>query len=232
VRWTFFQSREYQSTVVLGTAPAGVATADMSASPPQVGWPRFSRDGTLEGSQPAMSVPATSSSLAGLRVGVMSLVGPTQLLSGPLQAGVRLLPHPRPAAPWAFLANTLSRPIGVWGRRTAGLDSFTFMTVQGEGRASGPVVQRPWQGSACPLAPDHSPFWFKPVSSLCILSWLVEHHGPLTALQLGLALCPAFLAPDRPALLAVAVSAHAFTTVPCGKRAHCPAGFRHRCLPR
>src|SRR5262249_40800506 len=31
------------------------ATAVISASPPQVGWPRFSRDGTLEGSQPAMS---------------------------------------------------------------------------------------------------------------------------------------------------------------------------------
>ena len=53
---------------------------------------------------------------------------------------------------------------------------------------------------------------------------------PLSALQLVLTLCPAFLAPDRPVLLAVAVSAHASTTVPCGKRAHCPTGFRHRCL--
>ncbi len=37
--------------------------------------------------------------------------------------------------------------------------------------------------------------------------------------------------PPTTVLLAVAVSARAFTTVPCGKRARCPTGFRHHCLP-
>ena len=95
-----------------------------------------------------MSLSAASCSLTGLRVEAILLVGPAQLLSGPLQAGVRLFPHPGPAAPWAFLANTLSDPLGVRDRTTAGLDSFIFRTVQGEGRASGPVVQHPWQETA------------------------------------------------------------------------------------
>src|SRR5207249_1685941 len=99
VRWTFFQSMECQSTAASGAAPAGVATADLSASLPGVGWPRFSRDGTLEGSLPAMSRSTRSCSLASLRVEEMLLVGPTHLLSGPLQAGLGLLPPPRPAAP-------------------------------------------------------------------------------------------------------------------------------------
>ncbi len=41
--------------------------------------------------------------------------------------------------------------------------------------------------------------------------WLDEHHGPFAALQLVLTSYPAFLAPDRLVLLAVAVSAHALT---------------------
>jgi hypothetical protein len=61
--------------------------------------------------------------------------------------------------------------------------------------------------------------------------WLDEHHGPFAALQLVFTSCPAFLAPDRPVLLAVVVSAHARTTAPCGERLRCPTGFRHRCLP-
>src|ERR1700722_9336478 len=46
---------ECQSTVVLGAAPASVATADISASPSQVGWPRFSREARPQGSQPAFA---------------------------------------------------------------------------------------------------------------------------------------------------------------------------------
>jgi hypothetical protein len=45
----------------------------------------------------------------------------------------------------------------------------------------------------------------------CQQLWLVEHHGPFTALQLVLTSCPAFLAPDHLVLLAVAVSALALT---------------------
>src|ERR1700756_3075967 len=101
---------ECQSPAVLEAAPAGVATADMSASPPRVGWPRFSRDGILEGSQPAMSWSTLSCLLADLRVEALLPVGPAQLLSDRLQAGLGFLPHPWPAAPWAFLANTLSPP--------------------------------------------------------------------------------------------------------------------------
>src|SRR5437763_16154209 len=35
-----------------GAAPEGVAATDMSACLPEAGWPRLSRDGRLEGSQP------------------------------------------------------------------------------------------------------------------------------------------------------------------------------------
>src|SRR5262249_12321783 len=42
---------ECQSTAESGTAPAGVATAVMSASLPWVGWPRFSREQRPQGSQ-------------------------------------------------------------------------------------------------------------------------------------------------------------------------------------
>jgi len=105
------------------------------------------------------------------------------------------------------------------------------MTMQGEGCASEPVVQHPWQGSACPLHLTTYHFGSSLTAAYASFSWLVEHHGPFATLQLVLTLCPAFLAPDHPVLLAVAVSAHASTTVPCGKRAHCPTGFRHHCLP-
>src|SRR6202041_532872 len=96
VQWTFFKSMECQSTAVLEAAPAGVATADISATPPWVGWPRFSRDGTLEGSQPAMSPSTASCSLASLRVEEMLLVGPAHLLSLRFPQGLRFLPHPCP----------------------------------------------------------------------------------------------------------------------------------------
>ena len=43
------------SNAQLEAAPAVVETADLSATLPQVGWPRLSRDGTLEGSLLAMT---------------------------------------------------------------------------------------------------------------------------------------------------------------------------------
>jgi len=69
-----------------GTAPASVAAADISASPPEVCLP-----GSL--------VTPDQREVCPLSRGVM-----LQPLSGPLQAGVRFLPDPLPAAPSACLA--------------------------------------------------------------------------------------------------------------------------------
>src|SRR5205823_11220079 len=55
VRQTFFQLMECQSGVRSGAAPASISAADISACLPLVGWPRFSRDGTPAGSQPAFA---------------------------------------------------------------------------------------------------------------------------------------------------------------------------------
>jgi hypothetical protein len=78
--------------------------------------------------------------------------------------------------------------------------------MRGLGRASQPVAHRPWRGNA--EAPRLATYL---LVRACQQLWLDEHHGPFTALQLVLTSYPAFLAPDRLALLAVAVSARAFT---------------------
>src|SRR4051794_573481 len=106
---------ECQSTAVLGAAPAGVATADMSASPPGVGWPRFSREERPQGSQPTF-------------VGRDVVRGGTHLLSAPLPGGLRLLPDPAAAAPWAALARGCPRLLGVRGREGNGVTTFRRRT--------------------------------------------------------------------------------------------------------
>jgi hypothetical protein len=114
-----------------------------------------------------MSRSTKSCPLAGFRVEAMWLVGPTQLLSDPFQAGVRLLPHPGPAAPWAFLANTLSAPVeyGVGGLRA-------FQLVL----------------TSCPafLAPDHLVLLAVAVSALALTAGLATEatlsHGLQTPL--------------------------------------------------
>src|SRR5262249_27433334 len=75
---------------------AGSRTSELGVSrrhicfAPRVSWPRLSRDGRPEGSLPAFAAGPCR------RV--------AQPLSGPLPAGVRLLPPPLPAAPSAPLA--------------------------------------------------------------------------------------------------------------------------------
>jgi hypothetical protein len=76
-------------------------------------------------------------------------------------------------------------------------------------------------------APGHIPFWFKPVSIFGLFGLTV-----FTALQLVLT-CPGLLAPDRLVMLAVVVSARAFTTDSVESRLRCPAGFAPpRCQER
>jgi hypothetical protein len=87
-------------------APAGVATADISASPPQRGLPGLSRDGTPEGSLHAFALRTCCGDRGLLRdspCGQGSPVG-AYPLSNPLQVGISFFPHPKPAVPWASLA--------------------------------------------------------------------------------------------------------------------------------
>src|SRR5262249_27614347 len=68
-----------------------------------------------------------------------------------LQAGVRLLPHPTPAALSARLAARFP------SREGNGVPSFTSPITRGAGRASRPVARHPRQGTAEAPAPGHSP---------------------------------------------------------------------------
>src|SRR5262249_18427962 len=75
------------------------------------------------------------------------------------------------------------------------------------GGASRPVARHPWQGNADAPAPGHLPFGSSLSAALARRT-----SRPLPALQLVFTSVPVFLAPDRLALLAVAVAAHTFTT--------------------
>lgn len=79
-------------------------------------------------------------------------------LSAPLQGGLRLLPHPFPAAPSACLAARVPVPGGQRGYFVHLVDR------RGLGRASRPVAPHPRQGIAEAPVPGHVPFWFRPVS--------------------------------------------------------------------
>ena len=57
------------------------------------------------------------------------------------------------------------RPSGVWGKEGCGPYFVSLHDPRGEGGASRPVVQHPWQETAKTPAPDHIPFWFEPISS-------------------------------------------------------------------
>jgi hypothetical protein len=85
----------------------------------------------------------------------MSPVGPAHLLSAPLQNGVRLLPHPLPAAPWVTFACHCPAAVAytVGGLRAYLVslhtprqhDAERRATMRGLGRASRPVAHRPWR---------------------------------------------------------------------------------------
>jgi hypothetical protein len=96
----------------------------------------------------------------------------SQPLSGRLQAGIRLLPDPLPAAPWAGLTAGCPRRAGMRGWEGDGLTTFRRSSAGGEGRSSPPVVPRLRQGITQPL-----------VLTTCLLAqayqhlWLVVSHG-------------------------------------------------------
>jgi hypothetical protein len=75
-----------------------------------------------------------------------------QPLSGPLQVGLRFLPHPLPAAPSVGLAASLPR--------RGGLRAYHVPQTEprGLGRASGPVALGLRATERCAVAPGHVPF--------------------------------------------------------------------------
>ncbi len=96
--------------------------------------------------------PTPGGSQLALR-GVMS-----QPLSGPLQAGLRLLPRPLPAAPSARLA------AGLPSREDDGLHTLHRRNPRGLGPASTPVARYLRRASSGAPGPGHMPFWPKPIS--------------------------------------------------------------------
>ena len=71
-------------------------------------------------------------------------------------------------------------------------------------------------------APGHVPFWFRPISLFGLSNITVVHS---TSPELTYPRAPS---PRTTLRLAVAVSAHAPTTLPVRRRAHCPPGFAPR----
>src|SRR5262245_16741897 len=115
-----------------GAAPASVAAADLSASPPGVCWP-----GSL--------VTPDQREVCPLSRGVM-----LQPLSVPLQGGIRFLPRPLPAAPSARLAVRFpSTPLGYGAGRTTGLPRSADVP-EWLGRISTPVARHLRRGSSGP----------------------------------------------------------------------------------
>ena len=141
-----------------------------------------------------------------------------QPLSAPLQDGLRLLPHPLPASASVGLAASLPRRDG------DGFTTFRQCTVRRLGRASSPGERRPRAVSSeyrslspCLLAQACQPLW--PVITNGVYQRftcvdLTSRSWFPTALR-----------------LAVAVSAHAFPTDPCGIEAPLSRGLRTKPLP-
>src|SRR3954451_20115052 len=122
---------ECQPGVRPGAAPAGISAADMSACLP---W--------SVGRGPLVTEHPREVSPLSRRGDVVR--GRTHPLSGPLQAGVRFLPHPFPAASSASFAVRLP------SRGGDGVTSFIPSIIPGWGRASRPVARHPRRGSLKP----------------------------------------------------------------------------------
>jgi hypothetical protein len=135
-----------------------------------------------------------------------------------------LIPGPPPQE--RFVRTRRPAPGVYGGRRTAGLTSLLFLTAQGKVVPLGRWYHIRGRGTLTPL--HLTPYHLGPSLTAALAR---RTSRPLPALPLVLTLIPVCLAPDGPVLLAGVVSAHAFTTVPHGKRFHCPTGFRHHCLP-
>jgi len=143
--WTvLWQSRRPK---IGGGRTTGVAARDRSALPPEAGWL----------SVPVRRHPREVSSLSR---GVMS-----QPLSGPLQAGLRFLPRPLPAAPSAHLA------AGLPSREDDGLTTLHRRNPRGLGPAFTPVALHLRRGTLQP--PDLATYRFgpslsAPLACLCL----------------------------------------------------------------
>ena len=151
-----------------------------------------------------------------------------QPLSDPLQAGIRLLPHPIPAAPSAHLA--MSVPL----RGDYGLTTFRRQNKGGLGRASSPVA-RHLRG----VSSEHPVLATYLLVQACQHLWLVLHDGVYQHFT-GVDHTTRSWSPTT-LMLAVAVSAHAPTTTRAGEdtlsgelrtpslpRTHVPVGYRRQ----
>src|SRR3954469_20027763 len=97
-----------------------------------------------------------------------------QLLSGPLQAGLRFLPRPLPAVPSAHLA------AGLPAREDDGLTTLHRRNPRGLGPALTPVARHLRRGTLQP--PDRATYRFGPSLSA---SWACFCLRPLSALHLS-----------------------------------------------
>jgi hypothetical protein len=177
---------ESQAGAVLEAAPAG-ETADISASLPEVGWPRLSRDGTLEGSLPATTRKPVNAGCPAGRARGRDVVGGTNAPSiRAITARRSLAPSSCTRRPVGVTHATLSVAVVSAGRRTAGLFRSLFRPMQGLGRASKPVALRPWWGTV--ESPRLATYL---LVQACQQLWLVEHHGPCsTSLELTMPCAP------------------------------------------
>jgi len=194
-----------------GAAPASLAAADISASPPDIGLPSF-----LVTEDPREVCPLS---------GGMLLSGPSSARPLPV-AWAALKSNAIPILPitdrHSLPPSSLSRyPVGrscerlsprhwQWRREDNGVTSFTEKIVGGE------VVPldrwRDIRGGETLKSPHLATYLLVPAcQQLMRPFWLVEHHG-LYNTSPELTVPQICTAPDHLALLAVAVSAHALTT--------------------
>jgi hypothetical protein len=138
---TFPQGMECQPGTTSGAAPASVAAADISALLPE----SVGQGSLVTEDQREVSRLAPRDDVA----------GKAQPLSGPLQAGVRLLPPPLPAASSASLTGRF--PVLGSVRGTTGLPRFVAVPVWVRSRLSaGGASSAPEEFGAS--GPDHVPF--------------------------------------------------------------------------
>src|SRR4051794_41661557 len=123
-----------------------------------------------------------------------------QLLSGPLQAGLRFLPRPLPAAPSAHLA------AGLPSREDDGLTTLHRRNPRGLGPAFTPVAPHLRRGTLQPpdLATYHfGPSLSAPLARLCLrrlrrFTWVGRTTRPSSPTAAGLAVAISARAPHPP----------------------------------
>jgi len=194
-----------------GVAPASPMAADISASPPDIGWPSFlvtedprevcplSGGMLLPGPSSARPLPAAWAALKSNAIPIL-----------PITDRHSLPPSSLSRCPVGRSCEQLSPRHWQWHWENNGVTSFTGRIVGGE------VVPldrwRDIRGGRTLKPPHLATYLLVPAcQQLMGPSWLVEHHG-LYSTSPELTVPQICSAPDRLALLAVAVSAHALTT--------------------